>query len=712
MKKFIILCVTCIVLYLIGDYLYYNQGVYIPTLKQEEVTTFVKNIGKEIYLKQEGQFKPFEIKGVNMGEGIPGHFATEYAITRKDYMRWFKSIQDMGANTIRVYTILSDDFYEAVYQYNKNNDNPLYIIHGLWVNDYVQNSHMDAYAPDFVDTFIKDGKNLIDIIHGKKKLSLGRGIGSGFYKRDISPWVIGYILGVEWEDVTVAYTNHMQKDKNDYKGPYMYTTEEASPFEAMLARVGDELIAYESKRYGEQRLVAFSNWATTDPFDYGELVTEHFDKIAKVDVEKLQTTEAFISGTFASYHIYPYYPDYLSHEEDKTAYVDESGKINTYRAYLKKINDHHTIPVIISEFGVPSSRGMAQRDIHTNRNQGKMSEEDQAQALVACYEDIKAAGCAGSIVFTWQDEWFKRTWNTMHAVDLQKTPYWSDYQTNEQYFGLLSFDPGKVQSICYVDGDLSEWTEKDKVVQKEDLALSVKYDEKFIYLLAYKKGLSETDKLYIPIDTTPKSGSTYDEKSGVKFDRPADFILEINGRENSRVWVQERYEVLRAMFYGETHGINAYEEPPVKDSSVFKPIYMILQNIDLLSDERKEGEQQAEVYETGLLTYGHANPYKEGYNSLADFCFSEDYVEIKLPWQLLNFSNPSEMMIHDDYYEHYGVEEIRIKEMYLGIGTKYEAEPIAMEPLKLKAWHSSITYHERLKPAYFAMQKLWREEDK
>ena len=70
------------------------------------------------------------------------------------------------------------------------------------------------------------------------------------------------------------------------------------------------------------------------------------------------------------------------------------------------------------------------------------------------------------------------------------------------------------------------------------------------------------------------------------------------------------------------------------------------------------------------------------------------------------------MMIHDDYYEHYGVEEIRIKEMYLGIGTKYEAEPIAMEPLKLKAWHSSITYHERLKPAYFAMQKLWREEDK
>ena len=700
------------ILYVIGDYLYYNQGIHIPVLEQE-VTTHVRTMGKEIYLQKEGKFEPFEIKGVNMGAGIPGHFATDYAITQKDYMRWFKYIQDMGANTIRVYTILADDFYEAVYQYNKDNDNPLYIIHGLWVDDYVQNSYMDAYAPEFVDTFIEDGKNLIDIIHGKKKFFLGRGQGGGIYKRDISPWVIGYILGVEWEDVTVAYTNHMKQDKNTYEGQYMYTTTEASPFEAMLARVGDELIAYETRRYGEQRLVAFSNWVTTDPFDYEEEIADHFDKVAKVDVEQIQSTEAFISGTFASYHIYPYYPDYLSYEEDKEEYIDETGKVNTYRAYLKKINAYHTMPVIISEFGVPSSRGMAQRDRYTNRNQGKMSETDQAAALVACYEDIKAAGCAGSIVFSWQDEWFKRTWNTMHAVDLQKTPYWSDYQTNEQYFGLLSFDPGKEKSICYVDGDLSEWTQKDVVFQEKDLALSVKYDEKFIYLLAYKKGLSEMDKLYIPIDTTPKSGSTYDEKSGVKFDRAADFIVEINGKENSRVWVQERYEVLRAMFYEDTHGLNAYEEPPAKDSGVFKPIHMILQYTSQLEQGGGDGTQEkAEVYETGLLTYGNANPYKEGYNSLADFCFSKDYVEIKLPWQLLNFSNPSEMMIHDDYYEHYGVEDMRIKEMYLGIGMQDEAEPIKMQPLALKAWHSRVTYHERLKPAYFAMQKVWREGDK
>ena len=83
-------------------------------------------------------------------------------------------------------------------------------------------------------------------------------------------------------------------------------------------------------------------------------------------------------------------------------------------------------------------------------------------------------------MITWQDEWFKRTWNTMHAVDLDNTPYWSDYQTNEQYFGLLSFDPGKEESICYVDGDLSEWTQEDLVLSNDTMSLSMKYDEKFL----------------------------------------------------------------------------------------------------------------------------------------------------------------------------------------------------------------------------------------
>ena len=180
---------------------------------------------------------------------------------------------------------------------------------------------------------------------------------------------------------------------------------------------------------------------------------------------------------------------------------------------------------------------MAQVDQNTGRNQGHMSEEEQGEALIRCYEDIMAAGCAGSCLFSWQDEWFKRTWNTIYAVDLDNTPYWSDYQTNEQFFGLLTFDPGEEESVCYVDGDVSEWGEEDLVTSSGDMELSMKYDEKFIYFLVKKEELDqENDTIYIPVDTTQKTGSTYCENYDLTFDRACDFLMVIHGGRTAACW--------------------------------------------------------------------------------------------------------------------------------------------------------------------------------
>lgn len=707
MKKFIITATCVVVLCFLWDFAYYHLGIYIDFYPNEAVTTFMTTDEDTIYMKQGEESLPFEIRGVNMGVGLPGEWATDYAIDEETYLRWFAYIQEMGANTIRVYTILHDDFYNAFYTYNKDNDDPLYLLHGVWVNDYVQNSHRDAYDDNFRQTLLDDCRTVIDILHGKKKLSLGYGLGSGSYRKDISPWVIGYIIGVEWEDITVEYTNHKYPERNHYAGTYLYTTEDASPFEAMLCEVGDKMIEYESKRYKTQRLVAFSNWPTTDPFDYPELIELFFMKCAKVDVEHIKTTDKFLSGHFASYHVYPYYPDYLAYVEDKTGFSYTDGKLNTYLTYLKTLTAHHSIPVVISEYGVSTGRGMAQKDQNTGRNQGKMSEQEQGEAIISCYQDIMAAGCAGSCMFTWQDEWFKRTWNTMHAIDLDNTPYWSDYQTNEQYFGLLSFDPGNQKSVCYVDGDRSEWTEQDLVTQADGLSLSMKYDEKFLYFLVQKPEYDfENNRLYIPIDTTPKTGSNYCKNFQLKFDRACDFVIVIDGKDNSRVMVQERYEVLRAMFYHETHDQDAFLNPVDKDTPVFKNINLMLQTaMPLLTGN---WNASAEVYETGLLTYGNANPESADFNSLADFIFGDGFMELKLPWQLLNFANPSEMKIHDDYYEHYGVEYIQIEEMYVGIRNEENKNlRIPMNAFSLKGWGKKVTYHERLKASYYEVKNYW-----
>ncbi len=746
MKKFIIGACAVVLLLITWNIAYYQLGIYIDLNPDAPVTTFMTTDSDTIYMEREGEKVPFEIRGVNMGVGLPGEWSTDYAIDQETYLRWFGWIQEMGANTIRVYTILHDDFYNAFYTYNTRREEageePLWLIHGVWVNDYIQNSHRDAYDDDFRQTLIDDCRTVVDILHGQKTVSLGRGTGSGSYRRDVSQWVIAYIVGVEWEDVTVTYTDHKYPDRNQYVGDYLYTTEDASPFEAMLCEVGDQIIAYESGRYKQQRLLAFSNWPTTDPFAYPDEITRFFMKCAKVDVEHIRATDDFLAGQFASYHVYPYYPDYLNYmlhtpeagqEEEQeqplaqdpitwdqgvpietylpggaqASFLDDSGQPNTYYTYLKALTNYHTIPVVISEYGVSTGRGMAQRDYNTGRNQGNMSEQDQGQAIIDCYEDIMAAGCAGSCVFSWQDEWFKRTWNTMHAVDLDKTPYWSDYQTNEQYFGLLSFDPGKESSVCYVDGDVSEWTQEDLVFSEEGLSLSMKYDEKFLYFLIRKEGFSpQTDTLYLPIDTTPKTGSTYCKNYDISFERACDFLIVIDGEENSRVLVQERYEVIRAMFLHEIEDRDPYLEPVDKDTPIFKPIMLMLQTATPLLTGNWEAT--AETYETGKLTYGNANPQDEAFNSLADFIFAGDYVELKLPWQLLNFANPSEMEIHDDYYEHYGVEYLQIDTMYVGLTDRERREHrVPMAAVPLEGWGKTVTYHERLKESYYMLQSYW-----
>ena len=749
MKKFI-LAACAVALLLFAEYFaYYHMGLYIDLAPDAPVTTFMKTDEDTIYMERDGVYEPFEIRGVNMGVGLPGEWATDYAVDEETYLRWFGYIQELGANTIRVYTILHDDFYNAFYKYNAQREaageEPLWLLHGVWVNDYVQFSHRDAYDDDFLQTLLNDCKTLVDILHGKRNLSLGRGLGSGSYRKDVSRWVIGYILGVEWEDVTVAYTNQTHPDRNQYNGAYLCTTADATPFEAMLAQVGDNIIEYETKRYKQQRLVAFSNWPTTDPFLYPVEITNFFMKCAQVDVEHIQATDAFLSGQFVSYHVYPYYPDYLNYvlnpveivsedelwtgvnpeatmllshgvpcEEVLTGNVeedfyDQDGNANTYYAYLKMLNTYHTMPVVISEYGVSTGRGMAQRDINTNRNQGHMTEQEQGWAVIDCYEDIMAAGSAGSCVFTWQDEWFKRTWNTMHAVDLDNTPYWSDYQTNEQYFGLLAFDPGEEKSVCYVDGEPSEWREDDVVLETHQGSLSMKYDEKFIYF--YAEGFDpKAEAVYIPIDITPKSGSTYCENYGLTFERPCDFVIRIDGTDNSRVVVQKRYEVLRAMFMQETENQDAYLDIPDRDSPQFQYIDLILQTATPLLTGN--WESNAEVYETGKLRYGNANPDSDDFDSLADYMFTDNGVEIRIPWQLLNFANPSEMMIHDDYYENYGVEYIHIDEIWVGLswgeGNEYR---IPMASFALEGWGKSVTYHERLKESYYILKEYWANLD-
>lgn len=712
MKKYLTVVVLGLFLYFTYNYIVYYQGdLFIPY--KDEIQTFTKSQGESLMIDEGAGFEVFDIKGVNLGLGKPGKFASEFAITKEEYLRWFKQIHELGANCIRTYTIAHADFYEAFYEFNQDNPSPLYLIHGVDVDDYLINSHRDAFDEEFYEEFLDNCKDTVDVIHGRFKSFSSAKTGSQTYKTDISPWVYGYIIGVEWDGDIVAFTNNTGPQLEQFHGDYLYT-EDANNFEIFLADMGDKMISYESKKYGDQRTIAFSNWSETDPFTYPENVSLQFRKITNIDVENIKSKESFQSGQYASYHAYPYYPEY-SHFLNKNVE-------NTYLDYLTRLNKHHSMPVVISEFGLPSSRAMESYEQNTDlgRNQGALSEKDQGEALVSLYNDIKVSGSAGGIMFLWQDEWFKRTTNTIPFVDLEQNVHWSDAQTNTQAFGLLTFDPGEKMSICYVDGDKSEWDETHLVSARENHKLFMKYDEKYIYFLVEKEGFNpKEEKFYIPIDLTEKSGSEFIKPLGLKTDRGTDFVIEINGENDSRVWVQDRYDKTQAIYGNQiVRSNNQYENAPEKDSTKFNPIKMVLNEYDYYYDGKpltfgdydfgSKGSKfyfLFQTYETGKLVHGNANPAAKDFNSLADFSFGEDLVEIKIPWLMLNFSDPSDMKIHDDYYERYGVEFMKINKMYVGVGDG--SSNLTMDPFNLKKLGKSPKYHERLKDSYDILQDYW-----
>ena len=124
MKKYLTVCLILILLYFSADYLYYYSGdLYLP--RSGAVACVTGSDGESLYLDTGSGPEVFDLRGVNLGLSKPGYFATEHAITEEEYLRWFTQIQELGANTIRIYAIANPEFYEAFYRYNVENPNPL-----------------------------------------------------------------------------------------------------------------------------------------------------------------------------------------------------------------------------------------------------------------------------------------------------------------------------------------------------------------------------------------------------------------------------------------------------------------------------------------------------------------------------------------------------------------------------------------------------------
>lgn len=653
------------------------------------------------YIYDNGRWQKEFIKGVNIGATSPGYFPGEFGTEKEDYLRWFKYISDMNANTIRVYTILKPDFYNALYEFNEGTNKPLYLIQGVWINEDLIAKYKDAYKPEIQNSFKSDIESTIDVLHGNKIIKKNTGCAYGIYERDVSPYVLGYVLGIEWDPEFVSSTNYYNEGKINYNGKYLFS-KDASPFENFLCESGDNCISYETKKYKAQRPISFTNWVSTDMLSHPNEPLQNEDMVS-VNTEHIKKKKTFKTGIFASYHIYPYYPDSMNYQKDYISFKGNDGKVDTYRAYLRDLRKEHTTAILVAEFGVPSSRGKAHDNIYMGFNQGNISEKLQGEMDASMLKAIFEEGYAGGLVFSFQDEWFKRTWNTMDLDLPDRRPFWNNQQTNEQHFGLLAFDSGDSESICYIDGEIDDWKGSIPIYKKNKTELHVKSDETYVYFMIKNSALDlNKDTLLIPIDTIQDQGNLRYE--GVNFSKHADFIISINGKDKSQILVDPYYDTFQYIYGEKLSMITKDKEYDMKNSSQFRPMYLCLNKELYLPQDKKT--IPFSKYETGKLLYGNGNPNHSDYNSLADFYAKDNAIEIRIPWQLLNFMDPSTKMIMGDLHID-GIQPIKADVMNIGLAVldgKDSIQNVEMNMYHLNEWEIP-SYHERLKPSYYILKE-------
>lgn len=353
------------------------------------------------------------------------------------------------------------------------------------------------------------------------------------HRTGVSDWVIGYMLD--------ARALSGESESGAYRGKYLFTAEDANKDEARLARAGEVLLSYESEAYGIQRLIAFCGSSASDPLGRSD---------GTIDFERILPAEGVKSGLFALYFAEES-ESFLEREAYYRDWYDENGESNPYLAYLIELCDRYEMPVVISGLTV----------------QDASSEDEQARRVTALYEDVLSAGCAGAVLASWQDDW-----------DL-----WCDLLDPAQSAGVIARECGAWR----MDGVMSEWEQIPLSAQGDGLMLQIGYDARAVYFRVYARGYDfEEEAVYVCVDVVPSAGAHAEEMRDVPWLTGTDFVIVLDGKENSRV-----------LAHGDAGGGS------------------------------------------------WALRYADGSGGRADFAVRGEGIEIAIPWRVLGFEDPSRCLI-------------------------------------------------------------------
>ncbi len=647
-----------------------------------------------------GTWNNFFVRSVNLGTAEPGKYFTDFPMDTDTYIRWLKSIGDLGANPLRLYTLLPPEFYRALAIYNTTHtDAPLFLLQEIWPeeqppgNDYLQFGYQEAFE--------KEINYVIDAVYGRANVPERKGRAWGVYSTNVSKWLVGWLVGRELESAEVMQTDANHKGAT-YKGEYVSAGAKASATEVWLAESLDAVATAEAERYSTLHPVGIVSWPTLDPIDHD---TEWDPKTGKknrwndrasISIEHLDTTAKMKAGLFGAYHIYPNYPDFIVNEPKYNEFRDKYGVLR-YGGYLEDFSKTLVrYPAIIAEFGMANGAGVAHLS-SDGLNHGGVDETTAGKDILRMYAAIQKTGYAGASIFEFMDEWAKKTWITEpFMIPFDRRVLWHNAVDPEQNYGLManeSIQPTAAEKTITGSGALSQ--------------LEIAHDASYLYLtfrLASARQL-DTVEILLGIDTYDRALGQMNWPRGLGAAASGmEFLLDVKNRD-VRLQVMPTYNIAAAKFASSVMRDGSFED------------------INMLVNGKVTTKNGTEIPEKRF----NASIMRQGfYDESGNLWYaSGSAIYVRIPWNRLNVSDPSSLNVLNDNrpigdpvadqlrtaVTDGFVFDARVLDSASGavIG---RLSPNTTSPYLWTGWEVTPPYRERLKKSYTIVREAWIKEAK
>lgn len=685
--------------------------------------------GDRFAIRTPAGWAPFYIRGINLGAALPGKFPSEFPQAESTYTRWLGLMAAAHANAVRVYTIHPPGFYRALQAWNAAHpDQALWLIHGVWAEPPPRGDYDD---PGWRADFLAEMRRVVDVVHGHARLPARPGHAFGRYDADVSHHTLAYIIGREWEPATIAAYDSLHRADTAFAGRFL-TLRHGTPADRWMARQCDSLLGLEWDLYHASRPVAYTNWPTLDPLHHPTETTaaeeialrrargiaanpdlrEYDNDAVSLDAALIRPTTADLGGWFAAYHAYPYYPDFIGLDSGYAAARSSYGPSH-YFGYLQDLERHYAgMPVVIAEYGVPSSRG----DAHLQPegiDHGGHDERTMAALDVRLTREIREAGLAGGVLFSWIDEWFKHNWP---VIDLEtpadRTRLWHNAMDAEQYYGLLGEYAGDPATLPVLGGDPVRWRALPVLEGDTALTLRAGSDAAYVYLALETGGEAHSVGYVLGIDTEGPDVGQFRLPGLESADAVGyEFALTLRDTASGRMWVAPWYNpylvprpgmgptALDAFYqYGARIGVASH-------TGIWDSMWVTSNRWRIGRDGRTF---PARGWDRGRLRFG-----TEATSTLSDWYVDRaaHLVEIRIPWGLLNVTDPSSHRVLRAISTHGGFETDSTEGFRIGVAALAPGgdvrDRLAPGPTyRWPGWEVPVS-HERLKAAYYAIRDLW-----